>query len=72
MVNQLPQELNDNQRREKHCWRQRLNWRRKILLARKLAGEITPADLEQNSKARYWQAKIDASQGRPSIDLCAR
>ncbi|MBR7364575.1 penicillin-binding protein activator, partial [Klebsiella pneumoniae] len=31
--------------------------------------KITPADLEQNQQARYWQAKIDASQGRPSIDL---
>ncbi|EMQ2429313.1 penicillin-binding protein activator [Escherichia coli] len=52
LFNQLPQELNDSQRREK------------TLLAK-----ITPADLEQNQQARYWQAKIDASQGRPSIDL---
>lgn len=34
-----------------------------------MLAKITPADLEQNQQARYWQAKIDASQGRPSIEL---
>ncbi|UNB75449.1 hypothetical protein MJK71_25220 [Escherichia coli] len=44
-----------------------------MLAARKLLAKITPADLEQNQQARYWQAKIDASQGvNLSIDFTAR
>ncbi|MGG8885061.1 penicillin-binding protein activator, partial [Escherichia coli] len=37
--------------------------------AQNLLARITPADLEQNQQALYGQAKIDASQGRPSIGL---
>lgn len=70
MVNQLPQELNDNQRREKTLLAAEIKLAQKDFAgAQNLLAKITPADLEQNQQARYWQAKIDASQGRPSIDL---
>ncbi|WP_139512217.1 penicillin-binding protein activator [Escherichia coli] len=70
LVNQLPQELNDNQRREKTLLAAEIKLAQKDFAgAQNLLAKITPADLEQNQQARYWQAKIDASQGRPSIDL---
>ncbi|MBF3314221.1 penicillin-binding protein activator, partial [Leptospira borgpetersenii serovar Hardjo-bovis] len=34
-----------------------------------LLNNINAADLSDEQKARYWQAKIDASQGRPSLEL---
>ena len=70
LFNQLPQELNDNQRREKTLLAAEIKLAQKDFAgAQNLLAKITPADLEQNQQARYWQAKIDASQGRPSIDL---
>ncbi|TJU51471.1 penicillin-binding protein activator [Escherichia coli] len=70
LFNQLPQELNDSQRREKTLLAVEIKLAQKDFAgAQNLLAKITPADLEQNQQARYWQAKIDASQGRPSIDL---
>ena len=70
LFNQLPQELNDTQRREKTLLAAEIKLAQKDFAgAQNLLAKITPADLEQNQQARYWQAKIDASQGRPSIDL---
>ena len=70
LFNQLPQELNDAQRREKTLLAVEIKLAQKDFAgAQNLLAKITPADLEQNQQARYWQAKIDASQGRPSIDL---
>ena len=70
LFNQLPQELNDSQRREKTLLAAEIKLAQKDFAgAQNLLAKITPADLEQNQQARYWQAKIDASQGRPSIDL---
>lgn len=70
LFNQLPQELNDSQRREKTLLAAEIKLAQKDFAgAQNLLAKITPADLEQNQQARYWQAKIDASRGRPSIDL---
>ncbi len=65
------QELNDSQRREKTLLAVEIKLAQKDFAgAQNLLAKITPADLEQNQQARYWQAKIDASQGRPrTIDL---
>ncbi|MFO6426023.1 hypothetical protein ACLBOM_06575 [Escherichia coli] len=74
LFNQLPQELErfsasrentaggrDQTGAEDFCWRA------------KLAGENHTCRFKNKTKqARYWQAKIDASQGAPSIDFhCA-
>ena len=73
LVNQLPQELNDNQRREKTLLAAEIKLAQKDFAgAQNLLAKITPADLEQNQQARYWQAKIDASQGRLPLIYCAR
>ncbi|BAT45158.1 penicillin-binding protein activator LpoA [Escherichia albertii] len=70
LFNQLPQELNDTQRREQSLLAVEIKLAQKDFTgAQTLLAKITPADLEQNQQARYWQAKIDASQGRPSLDL---
>lgn len=65
LVNQLPQELNDNQRREKTLLAaeiklagRRFCWQRKTLLAK-----ITPADLEQNQQARLLAGKNRCQPG---------
>ncbi len=69
LVNQLPQELNDTQRREKHCWRQRLNWRRRFCWRAKLAGENHTCRFRTKPASPLLAGKIDASPGRRSIDL---
>ncbi len=70
LFNQLPQELNDSQRREKTQLAVEIKLAQKDFAgAQNLLAKITPAELEQNQQARYWQAKIDALQGRPSSDL---
>lgn len=37
--------------------------------ARNLLAKIDPTNLEQPQQARYWQAQIDASRGKPSLTL---
>ncbi|MFP1455719.1 penicillin-binding protein activator [Escherichia coli] len=70
LFNQLPQELNDAQRRRETLLAVEIKLAQKDLLARKTCWrKYAPTDLEQNQQARYWQAKIDASQGHPPIDL---
>lgn len=73
LFNQLPQELNDAQRREKTLLAVEIKLAQKDFAgAQNLLAKITPADLEQNQQARYWQAKIDASQGVLPLIYCAR
>ncbi len=73
LFNQLPQELNDSQRREKTLLAAEIKLAQKDFAgAQNLLAKITPADLEQNQQARYWQAKIDASQGVLPLIYCAR
>ncbi|POT54972.1 penicillin-binding protein activator [Citrobacter amalonaticus] len=70
LFNQLPQNLNDAQRREQSLLAAELKVAQKdYASAQKLLGEIDIAGLDSNQQARFWQAGITASQGRPSLSL---
>jgi len=67
---QLPQDLNDNQRKEYALLAAEMKLAQQDLAgAQALLGKIDPADLEQNQQARYWQIGITAAQGKPSLTL---
>ncbi|CAI8778533.1 penicillin-binding protein activator [Kosakonia quasisacchari] len=67
---QLPQDLSDNQRKERTLLAAEMKLAQKDFAgAKALLNEIDPADLEQNQQARYWQIGISASQGKPSLTL---
>ncbi|WP_434670524.1 penicillin-binding protein activator [Klebsiella sp. B345] len=70
LFNQLPSNLNAAQAREQSL----LAVEVKLAMndfqgAQTLLDKLDPASLEQYQQSRYWQAQIDASQGRPSISL---
>lgn len=70
LFNQLPSNLNAAQAREQSL----LAVEVKLAMndfqgAQTLLDKLDPASLEQHQQSRYWQAQIDASQGRPSISL---
>lgn len=70
LFNQLPSNLNAAQAREHSL----LAVEVKLAMnnfqgAQALLDKLDPASLEQHQQSRYWQAQIDASQGRPSISL---
>lgn len=70
LFNQLPQKLNDTQRREQSLLAVEIKLAQKdIAGAQALLDKLTPADFDQNQQARYWQAQIDVNQGRPSLTL---
>ena len=70
LFNQLPQNLNDSQRREQSLLAVEIKLAQKdVAGAQALLDKLTPADFDQNQQARYWQAQIDASQGQPSLSL---
>ncbi|EBY0371282.1 penicillin-binding protein activator [Salmonella enterica subsp. enterica serovar Toulon] len=70
LFNQLPQKLNDAQRREQSLLAVEIKLAQKdVAGAQALLDKLTPADFDQNQQARYWQAQIDANQGRPSLTL---
>ncbi|MEG0099047.1 MAG: penicillin-binding protein activator, partial [Citrobacter sp.] len=70
LFNQLPQNLNDTQRREQSLLAVEIKLAQKdVAGAQALLEKLTPTDFDQNQQARYWQAQIDASQGRPSLTL---
>ncbi|EPJ9673851.1 TPA: penicillin-binding protein activator [Citrobacter freundii] len=70
LFNQLPQDLNDTQRREQSLLAVESKLAQKDFAgAQALLEKLTPSDFEKNQQARYWQAQIDASQGRPSLSL---
>lgn len=70
LFNQLPQQLNDTQRLEQSLLAVEIKLAQKdIAGAQALLGQLKPADFSQNQQARYWQAQIDANQGRPSLTL---
>lgn len=70
LFNQLPQNLNDAQRREQSLLAVEIKLAQKdVAGAQVLLEKLKPADFDQNQQARYWQAQIDASQGRPSLTL---
>ena len=70
LFNQLPSNLNGAQAREQSL----LAVEVKLAMndfqgAQTLLAKLDPASLEQHQQSRYWQAQIDASEGRPSISL---
>jgi len=70
LFDQLPQDLNDTQRREQGL----LSAELKVALkdyesAKKILGNIDVSALDKNQQARFWQAGITAEQGRPSLTL---
>ncbi|EOC5806453.1 penicillin-binding protein activator [Cronobacter turicensis] len=70
LYGELPQNLTDAQRREALLLEAQIKVAQQDYQgAIALLDKISPADLNDEQKARYWQAKIDASQGRPSLEL---
>ncbi|MCZ3383288.1 penicillin-binding protein activator [Kosakonia sp. SOY2] len=67
---QLPQDLSDNQRKERTLLAAEMKLAQKDFAGAKAQlNKLDPADLEQNQQARYWQIGISASQGKPSLTL---
>ena len=70
LFNQLPQDLNDDQRREQGLLSAELKVAQKYYAAaKKILGDIDVGALDKNQQARFWQAGITAEQGRPSLTL---
>ncbi|ELW1646240.1 penicillin-binding protein activator [Enterobacter oligotrophicus] len=70
LFNQLPQDLNDTQRREQSLLSAELKVAQKdYAAAKKTLGNIDLSALDKNQQARFWQAGITAEQGRPSLQL---
>lgn len=70
LFNQLPQDLNDDQRREQGLLSAELKVAQKdYAAAKKILGDIDVGALDKNQQARFWQAGITAEQGRPSLTL---
>ncbi|NCI17504.1 penicillin-binding protein activator [Cronobacter muytjensii] len=70
LYGELPQNLTDAQRREASLLEAQIKLAQQDYQgAAGLLEKINAADLNDEQKARYWQAKIDASQGRPSLEL---
>ncbi len=70
LYGELPQNLTEAQRREASLLDAQIKLAQQDYQgAVALLEKINPADLNDEQKARYWQAKIDASQGRPSLEL---
>lgn len=67
---QLPQNLSAEQRLEQSLLAAELKLAQKDFAgALALLTKITPADLEAPQQARYWQDRITAEQGKPSLSL---
>ncbi|HDR2472784.1 TPA: penicillin-binding protein activator [Enterobacter soli] len=70
LFNQLPQDLNDTQRREQVLLSAELKVALKdYAAAKKILGDIDVSALDKNQQARFWQAGITAEQGRASLPL---
>ncbi|HCA1339261.1 TPA: penicillin-binding protein activator, partial [Klebsiella pneumoniae] len=70
LFNQLPANLNSTQAREQSLLAVEVKLAQNdYQAARNLLAKIDPTNLEQPQQARYWQAQIDASQGKPSLTL---
>ncbi|TCW13478.1 hypothetical protein EDF73_105115 [Raoultella sp. BIGb0138] len=70
LFNQLPSNLNKTQAREQSLLAVEVKLAQNDFQgAQALLNKLDPASFEQNQQPRYWQAQIDASQGRPSITL---
>ena len=70
LFNQLPSNLDSTQAREQSLLSIEVKLAQNDYQgARTLLAKLDPASLEQPQQARYWQAQIDASQGKPSLTL---
>ncbi len=70
LFNQLPQDLNDTQRREQSLLSAELKVAQNDFDgAKKILGSIDIGALDKNQQARFWQTGIAAEQGRPSLQL---
>lgn len=70
LYNQLPQQLNDAQVREQQLLVPEVKIAQKdFSAASALLEKIDPSALDKGQQSRYYQAVIDASQGRPSLAL---
>lgn len=70
LFNQLPSNLNSTQTREQSLLAVEVKLAQNDFQgAQALLAKLDPASFEHNQQPRYWQAQIDASQGRPSITL---
>lgn len=70
LYNQLPQQLNDAQAHERQLLVPEVKIAQKDFnAASALLEKIDPRTLDKGQQSRYYQAVIDASQGRPSLAL---
>lgn len=70
LLNQLPSQLSDAQRREQALLAAELKVSQQDYPgAQALMGKINPGDLDKNQQIRFWQAAITSLQGRPSLEL---
>lgn len=70
LFNQLPQEMDDVQRREKALLMPEIKIAQKDYAgANMLLARLDPSALNKKQQRRYYQAVIDASQNRPSLEL---
>jgi hypothetical protein len=70
LFNQLPSNLNATQSREQSLLAVEVKLaQNNFQSAQMLLSKLDPVSLERNQLPRYWQARIDASQGLPSLDL---
>ncbi|OAT27753.1 putative lipoprotein [Buttiauxella brennerae ATCC 51605] len=70
LYNQLPKEMNEEQVREQTLLAAEVKVAQKDFAdASARLSKIDPSSLNKNQQARYYQAVIDASQNRPSLEL---
>ncbi|VAS66997.1 LppC putative lipoprotein [Klebsiella variicola] len=70
LYNQLPSNLNSTQAREQSLLAVEVKLAQNDYQgAHTLLAKLDPTSLDQPQQARYWQAQIDASQGKPSLTL---
>lgn len=70
LYNQLPSNLNSTQAREQSLLAVEVKLAQNDYQgALTLLAKLDPTSLDQPQQARYWQAQIDASQGKPSLTL---
>ena len=70
LFNQLPSNLNSTQAREQALLAVEVKLAQNDFQgARALLAKLDPASMEPPQQARYWQAQIDANQGKPSVSL---
>ncbi len=73
LFNQLPQNLNDTQRREQSLLAVEIKLAQKdVAGAQALLDKLKPADFAPHQQARYWQAQIVASRDARRLPCCGR